>query len=79
MMYIQNLVLKMKVNRPAIIIINTTNNITNKIIKQKYERAKLRKFKFLVPPNENTIKKINPTNGIENRSSYPKYPHIVIG
>ncbi len=52
--------------------------IANTIRKQKYDLAKFFRF-TLVAVKANTIRSINPTQGIENRSSYPKYPHIEIG
>ena len=49
------------------------------IEKQKYDLAKFLRLIFLVPPNENTSSRIKPIKGIENKISYPKYPHIEIG
>lgn len=49
------------------------------IEKQKYDLAKFLRLIFLVPPNENTSSRIKPIKGIENKISYPKYPHIDIG
>ena len=48
------------------------------IMKQKYDLAKFFRL-TLDAVKANTIRRINPTQGIENRSSYPKYPHIEIG
>ena len=57
--------------------IDTYKEKLDEIAKECQER--LNSFLFFVPPNENTRRRINPTSGIENRSSYPKYPHMEIG
>ena len=49
------------------------------IVRQKYDLAKFFTFLLAEPPNENTRRMMNPITGIENRISYPKYPHIEIG
>lgn len=50
-----------------------------RIRRQKYDLAKFFKLTLDVPPKENTNSKINPTIGIENKISYPKYPQAEIG
>lgn len=64
---------------PTAAPIPTTAIIITNMKKQKKERAKLRRFTLLVPPTEKTISNIKPMIGIENKNSYPKYPHIEIG
>ncbi len=52
--------------------------ISSIIKKQKYDLAKFLTFTFFAVI-ANTIRHINPIQGIENKSSYPKYPHMDIG
>jgi hypothetical protein len=63
---------------PAIAV-KIATKITTTIKKQKYDLAKLRRLMFFVPPNENIRSIMKPTHGMENRISYPKYPHIEMG
>ena len=68
----------MKCAQTPVTIIKTKTMIPM-ISTQKYDLAKFRRLTFLVPPRENTIRRINPIRGIEKRIWYPKYPHMEIG
>lgn len=57
-------------------IITKTRTTINR---QKYDLAKFLRFLFAVPPKAYMQRNIKPTIGILNRSSYPKYPYILMG
>ena len=57
--------------KAEIITIAKITRITTSKSKSQYDLAKFLLL-ILLSLNENTIKKINPTKGIENKTEYPK-------